>query len=159
VGKKIGAALLAACFAMPLGAQGLLGARTFVAQLYINKTRDQHFSFVSPRLLTAEFYNLAQAGMAGLDYDPLCLCRSNDGLSAQILSVAGTGDQAVAKVLLRFDADRAAPPQHVTLLLKRAPLVGWKLAEIQSARIPSLKAWLQRHSHGGGGTPGIARPH
>ena len=152
----MGVALLAAFIAMPLAAQNLLGARTFVAQLYIKKTNDRHFSFVSPRLLTADFYDLAQGGIAGLDYDPLCQCRTNDGLSAQILSVAVNGDQAAAHMLLRFDADRAAPPQRVTLILKRASLAGWKLADIQSARIPSLAAWLDRRRRGGARSPGIA---
>lgn len=137
----------------------MLGARSFVAQLYIKKTNDPKFSLVSPRLLTADLYALAQTGMAGLDYDPLCQCRSNDGLSAQILSVAGTNKQTVAKLLLRFDADRASPPQRVTLILKRAPLVGWKLADIQSARLPSLKAWLERRSRGRARPAGIARAH
>ena len=159
MGKILGAALLAACIAPPLAAQDLIGARGFVAQLYIKKTNSQHFSFISPRFLTADFYDLAQGGLAGLDYDPLCQCRSNDGLSAQILSVTGTGNQAVAKLLLRFDADRVAPPQRVTLLLKRAPLVGWKLADIQSARIPSLRAWFQKRKRGGARASGIARTH
>jgi len=158
VGKFWGVALLAAVIATPLAAQNILGARTFVAQLYIKKTHDRNFSMVSPRLLTADFYALAQTGLAGLDYDPLCQCRSNDGLSAQILSVAGTNDQAVAKLLLRFDADRA-PPQRVTLLLKRTPLAGWKLADIQSGRLPSLKAWLERRQRGGSRMAGIARAH
>ena len=156
MGKILGAALLAACVASPLAAQDLIGARGFVAQLYIKKTNNQHFSFVSPRLLTTDFYDLAQGGLAGLDYDPLCQCRSNDGLSAEILSVTGTESQAVAKLLLRFDADRAGPPQRVTLLLKRAPLVGWKLADIQSARMPSLRAWLQKRQRGGTRSSGIA---
>lgn len=159
MGKFLGAALLAAIIATPLAAQDMMGARTFVAQLYIKKTNDRKFSLVSPRLLTADLYALAQAGLAGLDYDPLCQCRSNDGLSAQILSVAVANDQAVAKLLLRFDADRASPAQRVTLLLKRTPLVGWKLDDVQSARLPSLKAWLERRQHGGSRGVGIARAH
>ncbi len=159
MGKVVGAALLAAVLATPLAAQTIMSARTFVAQLYIKKTNDRNFSLVSPRLMTADLYALAQGGMAGLDYDPLCQCRSNDGLSAQILSVAGTNDQAVAKLLLRFDADRASPPQRVTLMLKRTPLVGWKLADIQSGRLPSLKAWLERRQRGGSRAAGIARAH
>jgi len=159
VGKILGGALLAACIAMPLAAQDLLGARTFVAQLYIKETNNRHFSFVSPRLLTADLYDLAQGSAADIGYDPLCQCRSNDGLSAQILSVVGTDKQAVARLLLRFDADRAAPPERVTLLLTRVSLAGWKIADIQSARMPSLKAWLQKRQRGGGRPPGIARAH
>jgi hypothetical protein len=125
----------------------LLGARGFVAQLYVKKTTDRHFRFSSPRVLTAELYDLVQAGGSALDYDPLCQCRDNDGLSAQILSVTGEGNQATARVRLHFAGDRALPSQHVTLRLTRS-LAGWKLADLQSARLPSLKAWLQRRARG-----------
>jgi hypothetical protein len=143
--------------AVPLAADNLVGARGFVAQLYIKKTTSKYFNLVSPRILTADLYDLMQNGGSGLDYDPLCQCRNNDGLSAQILSVDGTGNQAVARLLLRFDADRIAPPQRVTLLLTRAPLAGWKIADIQSARLPSLRAWLERRQRGVGRATGIAR--
>jgi hypothetical protein len=151
------AALSAACLAVPVTAQNLLGARTFVAQLYIKKTNDRHFRFASARILTAALFDLTQDGGAGLDYDPLCQCRSNDGLSAQILSVTGGDDRAVARLLLRFDADHAAPPQRLSLILSRTPLVGWKIADVQSARIPSLKAWLEQRRRGAGRAAGIAR--
>lgn len=145
------AALLAASLAVPTAAQDLIGARGFVAGLYVRKTNDRNFNYASPRILTADLYTLAQDGGAALNYDPLCQCRNNDGLSAQILSVSGNGKRAVARVLLRFDADRIAPPQRVTLVLTRAPLAGWKLADIQSARIPSLRAWLARRQRSSGG--------
>jgi hypothetical protein len=151
VGKILVAALLVAGMALPTVAQDLIGARGFVAGLYVRKTNDPNFNYVSPRILTADLYALAQDGRAALDYDPLCQCRSNDGLSAQILSVSGNGKEAVARVLLRFDADKIAPPQRVTLVLTRASLAGWKVADIQSARIPSLKAWLARRQRGAGG--------
>jgi hypothetical protein len=153
------AVLLAACGAVPLTAQDLVGARGFVAQLYIKRTHNRHFSFASPRILTADLYDLVQRGGGSLDYDPLCQCKSNDGLSAQIMSVSGTDNQAVARLLLRFDADRVDPPQRVTLMLRRAALAGWKIADIQSARIPSLKAWLERRQPKSGRAAGIARTH
>ena len=157
MGKVLVAALLAACLAVPAMTQNLLGARTFVAQLYIKKTNDRHFRFASPRILTADLFDLVQDGAAGLDYDPLCQCRSNDGLSAQLVSVTGNEDRAVARLLLRFDADKVAPPQRLSLILSRTPLVGWKIADVQSARIPSLKAWLERRRRGAGRAVGIAR--
>jgi len=150
VGKVFVAALLAASLVLPAGAEDLIGARGFVAGLYLKKTRDRNFTFSSPRVLTGELYALVQNGAATLDYDPLCQCRSNDGLSAQIVSVTGGDRQAVAHLLLRFDADKPLPLQHVTLMLTRAPLAGWKVDDIQSARIPSLKAWLRRRQRGGG---------
>lgn len=157
MGKIYVAAFLAASLAVPLAADNLVGARGFVAQLYIKKTTSKYFNLASPRILTADLYDLMQNGGSGLDYDPLCQCKNNDGLSAQILSVDGTGNQAVARLLLRFDADRIAPPQRVTLLLTRAPLAGWKIADIQSARLPSLRAWLERRQRGVGRAAGIAR--
>jgi hypothetical protein len=151
VGKILGAALLAAIAVTPaISAQNLVSARGFVAQLYIKKTNDRYFRFASPRNLTSELYDLMQASGGTLDYDPLCQCKSNDGLSSQIVSISGGGDRAVAQLLLRFDADRSAPPQRLTLLLTRAPLAGWKIADLQSARTPSLKAWLARRQRGGG---------
>ena len=151
------AALLAAAVAVSAAAQDLIGARGFVAGLYVRKTHDNNFTYASPRVLTADFYALVQGGGAALDYDPLCQCRNNDGLSAQILSVTGNDKQAVARVLLRFDADKLAPPQQLTLMLARAPLAGWKVADIRSARLPSLKAWLIRRQNSAGRTGGIAR--
>jgi hypothetical protein len=154
VGKLLGAALLAVGLAVSALAQDVIGARTFVAQIYIKATTDRHFGFASLKLLTPDLYDLVQRGSqggktGGLDYDPICQCKDNDGLSAQILSVRGTENKAVAQVLLRFDADRIAPPKKLTFVLTRAPLAGWKIADIQTARIPSLKAWLMRRSGGG----------
>jgi hypothetical protein len=144
VGKYLVALLLAASLTAPASAQDLLGARTFVAQLYMKKTNDPHFHFASPRVLTPDLYQLTESGGAqALGYDPLCLCKDNDGLSAQILSVTGTAKQVLALVLLRFDADRPPPPQRVTLVLTHS-LAGWKIADIQTVRVPSLRAWLAR---------------
>ena len=155
MGKLFVAAFLAASLVLPAVAKDLIGARGFVAGLYVRKTTVRNFTYSSPRVLTMELYALTQNGPA-LDYDPLCQCRSNDGLSAQIVSVTGNDSQALVQVLLRFDADKAAPRQRVALVLARAPLAGWKVADIQSARVPSLKAWLARHQRGNTRSIGIA---
>ena len=155
MGKLFVAALLAASLSLPAVAKDLIGARGFVASLYVRKTTVRNFTYSSPRVLTMELYALTQNGPA-LDYDPLCQCRSNDGLSAQIVSVTGNDSQALVQVLLRFDADKAAPRRRVTLVLARAPLAGWKVADIQSTRVPSLKAWLVRHQRGNMRSTGIA---
>jgi hypothetical protein len=141
---------------LPASAQDIIGARGFVAGLYINKTNSRSFSYASQRVLTADLYGLVQNASATPDYDPLCSCTNNDGLSAQILSVTGNDKQAVAQVLLRFDADRAAPSQRLTLVLTRASLAGWKIADIKSTRMPSLRAWFVRHQRRAPGS-GIAR--
>lgn len=157
MGKVFAAALLAASVVVSASAQDLVGARGFVANLYVKRTNARNFNFASPRILTADLYALVQNGRAALDYDPLCQCRSNDGLSAQVLSVSGSDRKALVRVLLRFDADRMAPPQRVTLVVARSSLAGWKVDDIQSARLPSLKAWLLRRQRGAGRTVGIAR--
>ena len=157
MGKLLAAVLWAASVVVSASAQDLIAARGFVAGLYVRKTNDRYFNYSSPRILTADLYALVQDGGAALGYDPLCQCRNNDGLSAQILSVSGNNKQAIARVLLRFDADKIAPSQRVTLVLTRASLAGWKVADIQSARIPSLKAWLVRRQSGAGRAAGIAR--
>ena len=151
MGKLLGAALLAAGLAASALAQDVIGARSFVAQIYIKATNNRHFGFASLKLLTPDLYDLVQRGTqggktGGLDFDPICQCKDNDGLSAQILSVTGTESKAVAQVLLRFDADRIVPPKRLTFVLTRAPLAGWKIADIQTARVPSLRAWLMRRS-------------
>lgn len=135
--------LIAVALAAPGFAQEQMGARGAVAQAYIKKTNDRHFSFASLRLLTPALYDLVQRGRGELDYDPLCQCHDNDGLSAQILSVAGTSDRSVAHIVLRFDPDLRAPPQRVRLILTRSA-AGWKIDDIASAKVPSLKAWLVR---------------
>ncbi len=153
MGKLLGAALLAAGLAVSARAQDVIGARSFVAQIYIKATNNRHFGFASLKLLTPDLYDLVQRGSqggktGGLDYDPICQCKDNDGLSAQILSVTGADNKAVAQVLLRFDADRIAPPKKLIFVLTRAPLAGWKIADIQTARVPSLRAWLMRRGGG-----------
>jgi len=159
VGRILVAALLAASMVLPVAAQDLIGARGFVASLYVKKTTSKSFNYSSPRVLTADLYALTQHAGAALDYDPLCQCRDNDGLSAQILTISGNDKQAVARLLLRFDADRIAPPQRLTLMLTRSSLAGWKISDIQTARMPSLKAWLERRQHNGGRVSGIAQAH
>jgi hypothetical protein len=129
------------------------GARTFVAQIYLKAVNDRHFSFASPRLLAPDLYNLVlrsrtQGANGVLGYDPICQCQDNDGLSAQILSVVVTDDRAVAQVLLRFDASHPVPPVRVKLLLNRAPLAGWKITDIQTQRVPSLKSLLSQRGSG-----------
>ena len=150
MGKRFLAVLLAAGFGSSVQASNALEARAFVAQLYVKAVTDRHFNFMSPRLLAPDFYGLVQRGGSGsnglLDYDPICQCRDNDGLSARIQSLAVSGDRAIASVLLQFDGDHPLPPQRVTLVLTRAPLVGWKIADIQTARVPSLKTLLARHA-------------
>lgn len=155
MGKSGVAVLVAAMVVLPVSAQDIIGARGFVAGLYINKTNSRSFSYASQRVLTADLYGLVQNASATPGYDPLCLCNNNDGLSAQILSVTGNGKQAVAQVLLRFDADRVAPSQRLTLVLTRASLAGWKIADMKSTRMPSLRAWLVRHQRRAPGS-GIA---
>ena len=140
--------LIAIALAVPGVAQEQLGARSAVAQAYIKKTNDRHFSFASPRLLTPALYDLVRRGGGELDYDPLCQCQDNDGLSAQILSVVGTSDRAVAYIVLRFDADLRTPPQRVRLILTRSA-AGWKIDDVASAKLPSLKAWLLRRIDSG----------
>ena len=159
MGKIFVAALLAASMVLPVAAQDLIGARGFVAGLYVKKTTSKSFNYFSPRVLTADLYALAQQAGTALNYDPLCQCRDNDGLSAQILSIGGDDKQAVARLLLRFDADRIAPPQRLTLVLTRSSLAGWKIADIQTARMPSLKTWFEQRQHSGGRVAGIARAH
>ena len=148
VGKPFIAALLAAGLAAAAPAGDVLGAQAFVAELYNKAIHNPRFSFASPRLLTPDLYDLVQRRgsptMTALDYDPVCLCQGNDGLSAQILSVTGSGDRAVAQVLLRIDAPKPPPAKRVTLVLARAPLAGWKIADVQTREMPSLRAWLAR---------------
>ena len=151
MGKKLIVALAAAGLFAPAPAENSAGPRTFVAQVYQRATRDRHFSYASLRLLTPDLYDLVQHGGGGkargpLDYDPICQCQDNDGLSAQIVSIAVSGDRAVAQIMLRFDAVPSPPPQRVTLILTRTPLVGWKIADIQTSRVPSLRAMLGRRA-------------
>ena len=150
MGKRFLVVLLAAGLGSSARAGDALEARAFVAQLYVKAVTDRHFNFMSPRLLAPDFFDLAQRSGSGangpLDYDPICQCRDNDGLSARIQSLAVSGDRAIASVLLQFDGDHPPPPRRVTLVLTRAPLVGWKIADIQTSRVPSLKALLARHA-------------
>jgi hypothetical protein len=148
MGTRFLAVLLAAGLGWSAMADDAVGPRTFVAQLYLKALNNRHFSYVSPRLLAPDLYDLAQRGGSApngaLEYDPICQCRDNDGVSARISSLAVTGDRAVATILLQFDGTHPPPPQRVTLVLTHAPLAGWKIADIQSARVPSLKALLAR---------------
>lgn len=152
MGTRFIAALLIGGLFAAASAKTTIGPQTFVAQLYQRATRDPHFSYASPRILTADLFDLVQRDansgkkIGAMAYDPICQCRDNDGLSAQIISITVSGDRAIAQVMLRFDAMPSPPPQRVTLLLTRTPLVGWKVADIRTSRIPSLRALLTRRA-------------
>lgn len=146
VGMKIWGLALALGLAAPGLADELIGARGFVAHTYVKRTKGHAFRFSSPQLLAPDLYQLVQLdGGRRLIYDPLCQCKDNDGLSAEILSVTGTSRLAVAHVRLRFDG--IATVQHVTLMVTRSA-AGWKITDIRSSQIPSLKAWLAQKSGG-----------
>jgi len=147
VGKPFVAALFAAGLAAAVSAENVLGAQAFVAELYNKAIHNPRFSFASPRLLSSDFYELVlRSGGPMRDFDPVCQCRTNDGLSAQIVSVTGSADRALAHVLLRIDSPKPPPPKRVTLVLTRASLTGWKIADVQTREIPSLRARLVRRN-------------
>ena len=126
----------------PAHAQEQVGARGFIAHTYVKKTVLRGFRFASPRLLTPELYDLvAHDGGHRLNYDPLCQCSNPDGLSAQIVSVSGSRQRTLANVVLRFDG--SSRKEQVTIAVTHTA-GGWKIADVGSARVPSLKAWLGR---------------
>jgi hypothetical protein len=85
----------------------------------------------------------ALQGEAGvLDADPLCACQDHDVRAVKwVLAPVSTGGWSA-----RVSFGNLGSEQHVALSLVRAPQ-GWRIADVQSENIPSLRASLQDEIH------------
>lgn len=78
----------------------------------------------------------AAKGEAGLmDWDPICDCQDPEGLTGVQVAVRPSGDEATA----RFAFGSRAVTIEYKLVHTAA---GWRIADIGSAKIPSLRDWL-----------------
>jgi len=141
-------------------AQDLSAARTFVQQLYSSyahpasqadpdPTGKLAPSIFSPSLLQLIRHDRARTPRGdapALDGDPICDCQDFQGL--RLISLAVTpvdATHASASVAFQVFADDPKSVRSLRLSLVRTPQ-GWRIDDIASADIPSLRKFLQ-HSH------------
>jgi hypothetical protein len=84
--------------------------------------------------------NLAKDGVGALDGDPICDCQDDSGMRFRIASVRAEGfGRATAVVVISSAND--APPNPITIDLARTD-AGWRIYDIHSADLPSLRTLL-----------------
>jgi hypothetical protein len=95
--------------------------------------------------LTPRFREAIQKDTRGpdigvLDYDPICQCQDDDGLSMRVVTLEVKGSTAVAVVENTFfDSKR----WRVSFRLENGNH-GWRLADVTTADCPSLLKMLER---------------
>jgi hypothetical protein len=97
----------------------------------------------TPDLLALMRHDQRRAGpgnVGNLDYDPICVCQDNGGMHLTQLQVTPTSPtEATANVTLTFPEPATL---HATLYL-RLTLSGWRIYEISTRDVPSLRALLK----------------
>jgi hypothetical protein len=100
-----------------------------------------YLSFLTPRLRAAVQKDMAGSEVNVLDYDPICQCQDNDGLTMRIVSLRENSKTALATI----ESGTGHSAQQISLRLINTRS-GWRLADIGSSTIPSLMNALTRSS-------------
>jgi hypothetical protein len=145
------AAALAAAAAAMAPAAAPASPQAFVAGLYLRYRRDPDFSplrrprlVFAPRLAAAisEDERLSTGEVGFLDGDPLCDCQDAADLRATVARVERKGPGTRVEMLIRLAGNDR---RRLRLTLVRVGSV-WRIADIASAREPSLLADLEREN-------------
>lgn len=123
--------------------------RAFLERLYANYRNESYSPFdhservFAPPLNAAikEDERLAHGEVGFLDGDPLCDCQDTGGMHARIVSVATSGDTAIARVSVQWEGTKDRSDIRLRLVQTRA---GWRIADVGTAHEPSLLKDLQR---------------
>jgi len=150
--------MLLAIVAQPT--QSLDSARDFVQAVYArynsgNAAGPDFRSADGLAVFSPSLFNLIKQdvgatpqGFAGrLDFDPICSCHDSDGLRVEALTLHPTRSHSVlATVTLRY-ADATTRTINLTLV----PTSGtWRVYDVSSASVPSLRKFLSKDQHGQG---------
>jgi hypothetical protein len=143
---------------LPVRAQNVESARGFVQQVYGDyANRDvHHLEQRQAKFYTPKLYSLILADRSGnpgyvgnLDGDPICDCQDpGDPGQLKVESITfSASSQGRLKADVAFLIVRE--PRKVTLLLLKTP-AGWRIDDIMTKDMPSLRVFLQ----GGKKVPG-----
>jgi hypothetical protein len=104
-------------------------------------TRDRTFlSFFTRSLRRAIERDTGGVEVGNLDYDPLCQCQDNGGLAMHVIRTQVRYTTATVDV---WSGNRNSGTK-LRLLLRRQGQV-WKVADVSTARVPSLARQLAAH--------------
>ncbi len=107
--------------------------------LYLNKDAPSVFSPSLLRLIRADQRNEQKGYVGKLDFDPICACQDDDGIVLENLKLNLTGPHT-AIVNLTINAHR---PPHIPIRLTLVwTTKGWRINDIHTKGIPSLKKYL-----------------
>ena len=77
-----------------------------------------------------------------LDFDPICNCQDSEGLQLKALAVANA-DATHASALATLTFPSEPKPRTVEFFLLRTT-AGWRIDDIKTSDIPSLRKFLQQ---------------
>ncbi len=120
-------------------------AKAFLERVYAQRQTAKDTALYDPSMLALlkEDKRLAHGELGAVDFDPICQCQDDDGMTAQVGSVQVTPPgAATAAVTLRF----AAPGEprlvkHVEFNLVSV-MGAWRVHDIRSKQMPSLRAFI-----------------
>jgi len=150
IGRAFGALLLCLGGASALAQGGAADAKTFVHGLYarygINGKgvditgKGKSAIFAAPLLrLILKDQEQAQGEVGALGFDPICGCQDFDIRAVKVELRNADAKRASAVVAFR----NFGKPQTMRLDLVKTP-DGWRISDIHSASVPSLKKFLER---------------
>jgi hypothetical protein len=125
------------------------GAEQFIEQAYRQHGDQRAFPnlFAPPlrSLILRDQRAAASGDESELDYDPICQCQDNAGLTYRIISTQiGPSDATV--VVANHFKEKPAREVQVTYRLTRA-WGSWLIADVETHDVKSLSAWLRRQLH------------
>lgn len=135
-------------------AQGKDGARNFVQAIYarysgaqgpgsdfLRKDGQDVFSPTLLRLIKSDVEATPQGFAGRLDFDPICSCQDPDGLRVESITVAPAKNRLVLATVILHYSDSTSKTVRLTLVSTKD---GWRVYDVGSATVPSLRKFLNR---------------
>ncbi|MEG9437706.1 DUF3828 domain-containing protein [Edaphobacter sp. HDX4] len=136
-------------------AQGKDGARNFAEAIYARYSRAQGsgpdflrqdgqdvFSPTLFRLIKRDVEATPQGFAGRLDFDPICSCQDPDGLRVESITVDPAKNQFVPTTVILHYPDSTTKTVRLTLVFTKD---GWRVYDVGSATVPSLRNLLSRN--------------
>jgi hypothetical protein len=138
----------------PPPAQGTDGARHFVQAIYarysgaqgpgpdfLRKDGQDVFSPTLLRLIKSDVDATPQGFAGRLDFDPICSCQDPDGLRVESITVDPAKKHLVLTSVVLHYSDSTSKTVRLTLVFTKD---GWRVDDVGSATVPSLRKFLNR---------------
>jgi hypothetical protein len=152
---------LAMVASSPARSADLNGARAFVAWLYSHyperegvpafdptgRSADAVFDPSMAALLREDARRTPKGDVGAIDWDPICDCQDDDGLTAKIDSLFPVGSGGASAIVnIRFANESPASAHrleyHLVVVHGR-----WRIHDIKTRETPSLRMLLIRSNH------------